>query len=137
MDEAQRALRTYLDHLAVERGLAGNTLASYRRDLRRYLRFLQAQGVSDLADVGEQTVSEFLMHLRDGDGDHPPLSASSAGRAVVAVRGLHRFAVTDGWTKTDPAAAVYLSNGWNASNPGSGSVTRRRLLNIHILLLQA
>ena len=106
MDEAQRALRTYLDHLAVERGLAGNTLASYRRDLRRYLRFLQGRGLSDLAEVGEQTVSEFLMHLREGDEDHPPLSASSAGRAVVAVRGLHRFAVTDGWTATDPAAGV-------------------------------
>jgi integrase/recombinase XerD len=106
MDEAQRAVRTYLDHLAVERGLAGNTLASYRRDLRRYLRFLHGRGVTDLGDVGEQAVSEFLMHLREGDADHPPLSASSAGRAVVAVRGLHRFAVTDGWSQGDPAAGV-------------------------------
>jgi integrase/recombinase XerD len=106
VDEAQRAARTYLDHLAVERGLAGNTLASYRRDLRRYLGFLAGRGVRDLAEVGEQTVSEFLMHLREGDEDHPPLSASSAGRTVVAVRGLHRFAVSDGWTQVDPAAAV-------------------------------
>ena len=106
MDEAQRALRTYLDHLAVERGLAGNTLASYRRDLRRYLGFLAQRGVHDLKDVGEQDVSQFLMHLREGDEERPPLSASSAGRAVVAVRGLHRFAVSDGWTQVDPAAAV-------------------------------
>ena len=43
----QQALRTYLDHLAVERGLAANSLASYRRDLRRYLAHLAARGVTE------------------------------------------------------------------------------------------
>ena len=104
--QAALALRAYLDHLTVERGLAGNTMLSYRRDLRRYLAYLASRGVSDLAQVGEQHVSDFLMHLREGDEDHPPLSASSAGRTVVAVRGLHKFAVTDGWAPTDPAAGV-------------------------------
>jgi len=42
------ALRTYLDHLAVERGLAANTLSSYRRDLRRYRAFLDESGIDDL-----------------------------------------------------------------------------------------
>ncbi len=108
MGEAQAtlAVRAYLDHLTVERGLAGNTLSSYRRDLRRYLTYLTGRGVTDLAQVGEQHVSGFLMHLREGDEDHAPLSATSAGRTVVAVRGLHKFAVTDGWTRTDPAAGV-------------------------------
>jgi integrase/recombinase XerD len=101
-----RAVRTYLDHLAVERGLAANTLSSYKRDLRRYLEFLDTQGVTDLAEVTEQTVSSFLMALREGDADHPPLSAASAGRTVVAVRGFHRFAVRDGLADTDPSAGV-------------------------------
>jgi integrase/recombinase XerD len=34
------------------------------------------------------------------------LIASSAARAVVAVRGLHRFALLEGLTESDPAAAV-------------------------------
>src|SRR3954468_12720933 len=102
----QRAVRIYLDHLVVERGLADNTLKSYRRDLRRYLDFLAARGVDDLAVVSEATVTEFLVHLREGDADHPPLSAASAGRTVVAVRGFHRFAVRDGMTTADPSAAV-------------------------------
>ena len=63
----QRAVRTYLDHLVVERGLADNTLKSYRRDLRRYLDFLAGRGVTDLSSVREATVTEFLVHLREGD----------------------------------------------------------------------
>ena len=34
----------YLDHLPVERGVAANTLLSYRRDLGRYLAYLRARG---------------------------------------------------------------------------------------------
>jgi integrase/recombinase XerD len=100
------ALRTYLDHLAVERGLAANTLTSYRRDLRRYQQFLEERGVDDVDGVDEQAVSAFLMRLREGDTDHPPLSATSAGRTVVAVRGFHKFCVADGAATADPAAGV-------------------------------
>jgi integrase/recombinase XerD len=104
--ELPLALRTYLDHLAVERGLAANTLTSYRRDLRRYVEFLDERGLADLDQVDEQVVSAFLMRLREGDDDHPPLSATSAGRTVVAVRGFHRFCVADGLATADPAAGV-------------------------------
>jgi len=101
-------VRTYLDHLSVERGLAANTLASYRRDLRRYVEFLGSVGIEDLAAVSEETVVDFLVRLREGDRQegHPPLSATSAARTVVAVRGFHRFALADGLAPTDPAAGV-------------------------------
>jgi integrase/recombinase XerD len=51
-------------------------------------------------------VTGFLAALREGDDEHPPLAASSAGRAVVAVRGLHRFAVREGMAPTDPSRDV-------------------------------
>jgi integrase/recombinase XerD len=109
-DTASRALdaqiRGYLDHLAVERGLAKNTLSSYRRDLRRYAGFLVSAGRSSLADVGEADVAEFLAALRRGDDTHQPLSATSAARTIVAVRGLHKFAVREGSVETDAAGAV-------------------------------
>ena len=101
-----RAVSAYLDHLAVERGLAANTLLSYRRDLRRYLAHLAQDGVDDLAAVTELHVTSFLARLREGEGEHRPLSAASAGRAVVAVRGLHRFAHREGLTAADPAREV-------------------------------
>ena len=56
--------------------------------------------------MAEHHVAGFLAALREGDEEHPPLAASSAGRAVVAVRGLHRFAVREGLADTDPSAEV-------------------------------
>ena len=56
--------------------------------------------------MSEAQVAGFLAALREGDADHPPLSASSAARAVVAVRGLHRFAARDGLVAADVARAV-------------------------------
>jgi integrase/recombinase XerD len=102
----ERAVETYLDHLTVERGLAANTLLSYRRDLRRYLAFLLGRGITDPAQVAEADVAAFLQYLRMGDEDHPALSGSSAGRTVVAVRGFHRFCLREGLLTGDVAAAV-------------------------------
>jgi integrase/recombinase XerD len=101
-----RAIRTYLDHLSVERGLAANTLTSYRRDLRRYQAYLDELGIESLDAVTEETVTSFLVRLREGDTDHPALSSTSAARTVVAVRGFHKFAVRDGLATSDPAASV-------------------------------
>jgi integrase/recombinase XerD len=98
--------RQYLQYLVVERGLAGNTVESYQRDLRRYEQFLAARGKAELAAVSELDVAEFRGALRTGDEEHPPLAVSSVGRAVVAVRGLHSFAVQQGLAGSDPAHEV-------------------------------
>jgi integrase/recombinase XerD len=51
-------------------------------------------------------IAAFLAGLREGDDEHRPLAVSSAGRAVVAVRGLHAFAAAQGLTPADPARQV-------------------------------
>ncbi|WP_205878441.1 site-specific tyrosine recombinase XerD [Mycobacterium camsae] len=101
-------LQGYLDHLTIERGVAANTLSSYRRDLRRYSKHLEERGIRDLAQVGENDVSEFLVALRRGDPESGAvaLSAVSAARALIAVRGLHRFAAAEGLAELDVARAV-------------------------------
>jgi len=103
----------YLDHLAVEKGSARNTLESYRRDLRRYLQHLADRGVTDLAAVGEQDVSSFVVTLRSGDAKRgmTALAASSAARALVAARGLHRFATSEGIAAVDVAREVRPPSG--------------------------
>lgn len=97
------ALRRYLDYLAVERGLADNTLAAYRRDLTRYLRHLAAVGIPDPAHAGEQEIVAYLGTLRQGSPTQAPLRPASIARSLAAVRGFHRFLVTEHLAGSDPA----------------------------------
>lgn len=93
-DHLESRVKAHLEHLSVERGLSANTLAAYRRDLARYRVFLDGRGREDLADIERADVSGFLASLQDG-------AASSAARTMSAVRGLHRFALAEGWVGVD------------------------------------
>ncbi|WP_344423160.1 site-specific tyrosine recombinase XerD [Pseudonocardia ailaonensis] len=93
----------FLAHLAVERGSSPNTLRSYGTDLDRYVAHLQDRGIDDLGAVRESDVGDFVVALRSGEA---PLAASSAARALAAVRGLHRFATRDGLVPVDVARSV-------------------------------
>lgn len=99
-------MEQYLAHLGVERGLSEHTVAAYRRDLERYTAFLSSRDTSSLGDVVEQDISDYIEALRGGSDGGRALASSSTGRAVVAVRGFHRFAAAEGHSTADPAAEV-------------------------------
>ena len=92
----------YLRHLAIERGVAKNTLAAYRRDLDRYFEFLQQKKIDSPDEISELQVAEFAQSLREQAG----LASSSIARVLAAVRGLHRFWLLENLSAKDPAAAV-------------------------------
>ncbi|MCK0113145.1 site-specific tyrosine recombinase XerD [Ornithinimicrobium sp. F0845] len=105
-DRLSRAVRGWLDHLRVERGASVHTLKAYERDLGRYLSFLRGRGITAPEGVSEQAVTDFLAHLRTGHGERKPLAPSSAARALVAVRGFHKFLAAEGDVPNDPAQVV-------------------------------
>ena len=89
-----------LTWLRVERGRSPNTLAAYRQDLSAYVAWLAARGTT-VGEVTEDDVTAYIAHLR-GSGRAP----SSQKRALVAVRGLHRFLAEEQEGRVDPAAEV-------------------------------
>ena len=99
----------YLDHIAVERGLSAHTVQAYGRDLRRYEFWCAARGLLSIEAISANDVSDFAVSLRHADEFGPALSASSSARAVIAVRGFHKFGVREGWTPSDPCVDVQPS----------------------------
>ncbi len=89
----------YLRHLSVERGLAKNTISSYRRDLAIYADWLTARGFAGPGAVSEQDLADFVRFL--GAEREPTLATASIARVLSAVRGLHRFLAEEGVIAAD------------------------------------
>ena len=97
-----KSVESYIRQLAIERGLAKNTLLAYRRDLRNYCDFLQRAQVDDFSQVTEQRVADYARSLVQARG----LASSSVARMLAAVRGLHKFLLTENQIGQDVASAV-------------------------------
>ncbi|APM35389.1 site-specific tyrosine recombinase XerD [Corynebacterium diphtheriae] len=108
MGSISNVARQWLTHLAVEKGVSDNTLSNYRRDLERYTRWLQVQGITDIENISAQDIERYVQELRKGDSDtgKKPLAASSAARALIVARGLHRFALLENLVENDVSADV-------------------------------
>lgn len=90
-------MEEFLVHLVVERGRATSTLEAYRRDLRTYARWLEAQGLT-LDRVSEDDLVAYL-RARQSAG----LAPATVKRSLVTVRGLHRFMHEEQQARIDPA----------------------------------
>lgn len=85
----QAQVEIFLNHCAVERGLSKNTIAAYRRDLDKFLLFLEGQNLT-ISQATTMQISEFNGFLRQSQ-----LSESSIARHIVAVRSLYAFLSKD------------------------------------------
>lgn len=93
-------------HLVVERGLSDHTISNYDRDLHRYVTWLDSAGITDLSSVTARHLEAYVADLRRGSDNSKPLAASSAARALVVARGLHKFGVAEGLLPADVSADV-------------------------------
>jgi integrase/recombinase XerD len=91
----------YLNYLAVERGLANNTLEAYGLDLARYLDYLENQKIVALESISAAVVLRFLSHLKETG-----LSPRSRARTLAALRTFHKFLVREKITKDNPTDQV-------------------------------
>lgn len=85
----------------MERGLSANTVAAYRRDLTRYAAWCAGRGCSDLSEITSVDLADLVVDVAHGTDGGAPLGAASRARFVVAIRGLHRFALAEGMVAHD------------------------------------
>ncbi|MCL5104435.1 MAG: site-specific tyrosine recombinase XerD [Armatimonadetes bacterium] len=79
-------IQRFFDHIAVERGLSANTVASYGRDLAQFAAFLEKRGVAESGEIDEDCLVAFLNLL-----NREKYAAASVARKISAVRSLIKF----------------------------------------------
>jgi integrase/recombinase XerD len=102
-----RVIERYLESLAVERGLAGNTIAAYRRDLVRFATALAATGELDVLTVQQEHLASHLRDLR-----RQGLSPRSVARALVAMRGFYQHLIEAKERRDNPAVNLLPPKLW-------------------------
>ncbi|MGZ4030839.1 MAG: site-specific tyrosine recombinase XerD [Tumebacillaceae bacterium] len=92
-----KLIERFIHYLAVERGLAMNTLESYQRDLIGYVKFLQKNGISDLNQTRRANIISYLAELqRNGR------ATSTISRNLASMRAFYGFMLRDGLIDGDP-----------------------------------
>lgn len=95
----------YLAHLSVERGLARNTLQSYRRDLARFASWLDSRCQS-VRTATSADVSDYVADLRADSETGAALSPASTARHLSTIKGMYRYLLVEGRLAVDPASDV-------------------------------
>jgi integrase/recombinase XerD len=102
----QKLIENFIQAMRVEKGLSDNTLRSYESDLRIPGESLSEKQKS-LLTVDRDDLIDFLARLKDEDW-----SESSVARFISSVKGLFRFALTEGLVKQDPTAYLESRKAW-------------------------
>ena len=100
MEESDRLLDEFLNHLTVEKGLSKNTIEAYSRDIIKYFTFLEKTNVQPLKADSNHIVS-FLSELKKNG-----ISARSYTRNLVALRMFYKFLLKKGSISAMPTANI-------------------------------
>jgi len=100
MAESATVLQTYLESLWGERGLAGNTLAAYRRDLMQFQQWLGGRE-RPLTACERGDIEGYLAERMQAG-----LSARSSARLLSCLRGFYRYLLREGHIGRDPTLEI-------------------------------
>lgn len=102
-----KALDEFADYLKAEKGLAPSTVEAYTRDLQRFVRFLEARGVTTPDAVERRAVIDFLASLHKRR-----LSSKTIARNLVSIRQLFKFLRAEGRVMHNPTQDVESPKVW-------------------------
>jgi integrase/recombinase XerD len=98
---------TLLNYLSVERGLAKNTILSYREDLNYYIDFLTSRYIDALSKTTKNDIINFMLYQKDKG-----LAANSIARRLAAIKVFYRFLARERILETDPTSLIDSPKLW-------------------------
>jgi len=99
--------RDFLGYLAVEAGLAENTVLAYGRDLKGFLGYCKSHNVREISDLEPAVIQQYQLKLAKAQR-----SESSMKRSLVAVRMFLRFCKLTGLLEDDFREVLETPKQW-------------------------
>ncbi|MCX5697592.1 MAG: site-specific tyrosine recombinase XerD [Candidatus Omnitrophica bacterium] len=100
-------IEMFLNYLSVERGLARNTILSYKDDLNIYMDFLAKKNIDALARTTRSDITNFMLDQKDKS-----MAANSIARRLAAIKSFHRFLFRERILQADPTSLIESPKLW-------------------------
>lgn len=89
---------SFIEYLLVEKGLADNTLAAYKRDIAKLLKYLTEKNVKDIEEVSKDTLTAYIYYIWKKGG-----APASIARQIASIKGFFRFLCLERIISLDPS----------------------------------
>jgi integrase/recombinase XerD len=95
----EKAAKSFLDHLQIERALSLNSVTAYKRDLAKFENFLSEKSI-DLADVAEADIVNFEIEQKTTG-----LGLASINRSTSALKTFYKYLARE-YSISDPTTGI-------------------------------
>jgi integrase/recombinase XerD len=103
MPQYKALLQRFLNHILLDRGLSDNTHEAYRRDLARYLQYIQGHEIRQIERITAEDIQKYVCILSELG-----LIAASLARNVSVLRMFHRYLNTEKVIRNNPTIHLEL-----------------------------
>jgi len=94
-------LRSFLDHLYIEKGLSQNTVKAYETDISAFINWIKENTKLKLKDIKEENINKYISYLFELN-----LKSSSVNRKISSIKSLYMFLVKKNILKNSPINEV-------------------------------
>jgi len=101
----EEILEVYLERIYLSNSGSNHTTDAYRRDIMRFINFIQQEGVKNFNDVDRYTINAYIVHLRSNANR---ISAATLARNISTLRSFYNFLDEVFDYKFNPFSAVKL-----------------------------
>ncbi len=92
----------YFSYLEYDKKVSANTLQSYRRDILKYVKYLEEQNIGGVRECSQSMILNYLLSMQKQG-----MSASSISRMLASLRSLYRFLLKKQYVTCDPTESIH------------------------------
>ncbi len=100
-------IEQFLSYISVERGMANNTLSSYKRDLCKFADYLKSKKIDSIDKVSRQMINSFMMTEKDRG-----LASNSVSRELACIKSFFKFLLKENIIKENAATIIESPKLW-------------------------
>jgi len=101
LNEIEKYINKFFEYISSYRKYSENTLHSYQKDLKKFLSFLELNGINELNRISKKTIQRYMIYLSELN-----LNPRSISRNLSALRSFYDFLLFNDLTESNPVKDI-------------------------------